>query len=100
MQARLKQKKIDIHFTSSAVQLLGMLGFDPNFGARPVKRVIQQMVENQVALGVLKGYYKEDESVLIDANLSPEVRDVGLPNRLLITKIDHTSPKDETVAAS
>ncbi|CAN6459014.1 unnamed protein product [Victoria cruziana] len=100
LQARLKQKKIDIHFTSSAVQLLGMLGFDPNFGARPVKRVIQQMVENQVALGVLKGYYKEDESVLIDANLSPEVRDVGLPNRLLITKIDHTSPKDETVAAS
>ncbi|XXG51890.1 hypothetical protein AAC387_Pa03g0355 [Persea americana] len=53
LKDRLKQKKIDFHFTKEAVELLGTLGFDPNFGARPVKRVIQQMVENEVALGVL-----------------------------------------------
>ncbi|KAF3786651.1 Chaperone protein [Nymphaea thermarum] len=100
LQVRLKQKKIDLQFTSAAVQLLGMLGFDPNFGARPVKRVIQQMVENQVALGILKGDYKEDDSLLLDAKLSPEVNEVSLPNRLVIAKLDNASPKDELVAAS
>ncbi|CAK9178633.1 unnamed protein product [Ilex paraguariensis] len=37
VKERLKQKKIDLHYTEAAVDLLATLGFDPNFGARPVK---------------------------------------------------------------
>ncbi|KAK6119533.1 hypothetical protein DH2020_046700 [Rehmannia glutinosa] len=47
---RLKQKNINFHYTEEAIKLLAALGFDPNFGARPVKRVIQQMVENEIAM--------------------------------------------------
>ncbi|CAA6661666.1 unnamed protein product [Spirodela intermedia] len=61
LRERLKQRKIELEYTREAVALLGTLGFDPNFGARPVKRVIQQMVENEIALGVLKGDFKEDD---------------------------------------
>ncbi|KAJ3679174.1 hypothetical protein LUZ60_017185 [Juncus effusus] len=66
VKERLRQKKIKLQYTKEAIELLGRVGFDPNFGARPVKRVIQQMVENEVAVGVLKGDFKEDDSVLLD----------------------------------
>ncbi|KAG0503311.1 hypothetical protein HPP92_003383 [Vanilla planifolia] len=74
---RLKHRKIDLHFTKEAVELLGTLGFDPNFGARPVKRVIQQMVENEVALRFLRGDIKEEDSVVVDAEASQVSK--GLP---------------------
>ncbi|KAK7859089.1 chaperone protein clpb4 [Quercus suber] len=74
LKDRLKQKNIDLHYTKEAVELLGMLGFDPNFGARPVKRVIQQLVENEIAMGVLRGDFKEDDSVIVDA--SPSAKNI------------------------
>lgn len=53
------------------MQLLANLGFDPNYGARPVKRVIQQSVENELARMVLKGELKEDDTVVVDLDLTP-----------------------------
>lgn len=70
VQERLKEKKITIRVSDSAVQLLGSLGYDPNYGARPVKRVIQQYVENELARGILRGDFKEDDVVFIDTDLS------------------------------
>ncbi|EPS70500.1 hypothetical protein M569_04239, partial [Genlisea aurea] len=63
---RLKQKNIKVRYTEDAVKALVRLGFDPNFGARPVKRVIQQMVENEIAMGILKGEIKDEDSVVLD----------------------------------
>ncbi|RZC53931.1 hypothetical protein C5167_012789 [Papaver somniferum] len=94
LKDRLNQKKIELHYTQQAVDLLGVLGFDPNYGARPVKRVIQQMVENEVALGVLRGDFKEEDTVLVDANADP--KDPS-QNRLVIKKLE-TSPVDVMVA--
>lgn len=85
---RLKQKKIDLHYTEEAVKLLGVLGFDPNFGARPVKRVIQQLVENEIAMGVLRGYFKEEESIIVDADVTPSGKERSPLNKLLIKKLD------------
>ncbi|XP_014501091.1 chaperone protein ClpB4, mitochondrial [Vigna radiata var. radiata] len=84
---RLKQKKIDLHYTEEAVKHLGVLGFDPNFGARPVKRVIQQLVENEIAMGVLRGDFKEEDSIIVDADVTPSAKERSL-NRLLIKKLD------------
>eukprot|EP00250_Pteridium_aquilinum_P008748 c18181_g1_i1 orf=270-3293(-) len=70
VQKRLKEKKINIKVSDSAVQLLGSLGYDPNYGARPVKRVIQQNVENELAKGILRGDFKEEDTVFIDTDLS------------------------------
>ncbi|XP_057959540.1 chaperone protein ClpB4, mitochondrial [Malania oleifera] len=95
---RLKQKKIDLHYTKAAVDLLGKLGFDPNFGARPVKRVIQQMVENEIAMGVLRGEFKEDDSVIVDADVSPPAKGLPPQKMLLIKKVDSGSPPEAMVA--
>ncbi|KAJ1413121.1 P-loop containing nucleoside triphosphate hydrolase [Sesbania bispinosa] len=85
---RLKQKKIDLHYTQEAVELLGVLGFDQKFGARPVKRVIQQLVENEVAMGVLRGDFKEEDSIVVDADVTPSGKERPPLNRLLIKKLD------------
>ncbi|MED6146651.1 Chaperone protein ClpB4, mitochondrial [Stylosanthes scabra] len=87
VKGRLKQKKIDLHYTKEAVELLGVLGFDPNFGARPVKRVIQQLVENEIAMGVLRGDFKEEDSIIVDADMSPSTKDRPGLNRLLVKKL-------------
>ncbi|KAL9260872.1 Chaperone protein ClpB4, mitochondrial-like protein [Drosera capensis] len=86
---RLKQKKIDLEYTKEAVLFLGQVGFDPNFGARPVKRVIQQMVENEIAMGVLRGDFHEDDMLLVDVEQSPTAKDLGPQKRLVIRKVDN-----------
>lgn len=84
---RLKQRKIDFHYTEEAVNLLGTLGFDPNFGARPVKRVIQQTVENEIAMGILRGDFKEEDSLIID--VVPGGKDLRPQSRLCIKRIEN-----------
>ncbi|KAI5586727.1 hypothetical protein BDE02_06G231400 [Populus trichocarpa] len=95
LKERLKQKKIDLHYTKEATDLLGKLGFDPNFGARPVKRVIQQLVENEIAMGVLKGDFKEEDSIIVDADVAS---DLPPQNRLHIRKIESSSLREATIA--
>lgn len=94
VQDRLKQKKINLKFTQDAVTVLGNFGFDPNFGARPVKRVIQQMVENELALGFLKGDFKEDDTVLVDAEIIALSKD-HIQKRLVIKRIDSSDVQSE-----
>lgn len=70
VQKRLADRKMTIQVTDAAIKLLGNLGYDPNYGARPVKRVIQQNVENELAKGILKGEFKDEDSVLIDTEVT------------------------------
>lgn len=86
---RLKQKNINLHYTEDAVKLLAALGFDPNFGARPVKRVIQQMVENEIAMGILRGDIKDEDSIILDQ--IPGAKDVPSQNRLCIKKMENSA---------
>ncbi|XP_058756152.1 chaperone protein ClpB3, chloroplastic-like [Vicia villosa] len=59
VQKRIVGRKMKIRVTDAAVELLGSLGYDPSYGARPVKRVIQQNVENELAKGILRGEFKD-----------------------------------------
>ncbi|KAL6498281.1 Chaperone protein ClpB3, chloroplastic [Orobanche gracilis] len=86
---RLKQKNINLHYTDAAIKLLGALGFDPNFGARPVKRVIQQMVENEIAMGILRGDVKDGDSIVLDE--IPDAKDATSQSRLSIQKMENPS---------
>lgn len=97
LRDRLKQKKIELHYTKEALDLLGSLGFDPNYGARPVKRVIQQMVENEVAMGVLRGDFKEEDSVIVDVDRSTSAQNTSPQNRLVIKKLEASVPSDAMV---
>ena len=70
VQKRVADRKIKIEVTDAAVQLLGSLGYDPNYGARPVKRVIQQNVENEIAKGILRGDFGDEDTILVDTELT------------------------------
>jgi len=64
---RLKNKNIKVRFSEKAKNLLAEKGFDPNLGARPLKRVIQREVLDPLALSIVSGLIKEDQNVIIDA---------------------------------
>jgi ATP-dependent Clp protease ATP-binding subunit ClpB len=85
VQKRLADRKIKIQVTEAAVQLLGNLGYDPNYGARPVKRVIQQNVENELAKGILRGEFKDEDAVLIDTEVTA-FSNGQLPQQKLVFK--------------
>jgi len=67
LQARLEEKNIHIRLADSAKDLLAKLGFDPVYGARPLKRTIQQLVENPLSMKILKGEVKEGEHIVAEA---------------------------------
>jgi ATP-dependent Clp protease ATP-binding subunit ClpB len=63
---RLEQKKIKVQFTEKAKQLLTEKGFDPNLGARPLKRVIQKLILDPLSLEIVTGEVLEGERVVVD----------------------------------
>lgn len=85
MQKRIADRKMKIEITDAAVDLLGSLGYDPNYGARPVKRVIQQNIENELAKGILRGDFKEEDGILIDTEVTA-FSNGQLPQQKLIFK--------------
>jgi ATP-dependent Clp protease ATP-binding subunit ClpB len=64
---RLTDRQITIEITDAAKDLLGELGWDPSFGARPLKRVLQQKIENGLAERILRGEIHDSSHVVIDA---------------------------------
>ena len=64
---RLRERHIDLRATGAAKAMLGETGYDPAFGARPLRRVIQREVENPIASAMLRGQFAEGDVVLVDA---------------------------------
>ncbi|MCK8517175.1 ATP-dependent chaperone ClpB [Methylonatrum kenyense] len=64
---RLKEQDMAIRFTDAALEKLSEAGFDPVYGARPLKRVIQARVENGLANAILQGDYAAGDSIVVDA---------------------------------
>jgi ATP-dependent Clp protease ATP-binding subunit ClpB len=67
---RLADRKITLTLTDAARDLLIEEGYDPVYGARPLKRVIQRRVLDPLAIGVLQGQFKEGSSITADAGTS------------------------------
>ena len=74
--ARLRQlladRRITLELTPAARQQLAAEGYDPNYGARPLKRVLQQRIQNPLALRLLQGEFHEGDTILVDAPLDGE----------------------------
>jgi ATP-dependent Clp protease ATP-binding subunit ClpB len=68
LENRLKSRGMHLVITDAAKTELGERGYDPVFGARPLKRVIQQEIENPLATHILDGEFGEGDSVEIDAD--------------------------------
>ncbi len=63
---RLEEKHISIELTDAAKDLLAEKGYDPVYGARPLKRVIQKLIQDPLAVKILDGSFKEGDHVIVD----------------------------------
>jgi ATP-dependent Clp protease ATP-binding subunit ClpB len=67
LRARLADREIRLELTDAAKEALAEAGWDPTYGARPLKRAIQRLVENPLALRLLEGDFGEGDTVRVDA---------------------------------
>jgi ATP-dependent Clp protease ATP-binding subunit ClpB len=67
LRARLAERGISIELTDAAKEVLAEAGWDPTYGARPLKRALQRMVENPLAMRLLEGEFADGDSVRVDA---------------------------------
>ena len=86
VRARMADRKIGLHVGDDATQLLCEAGYDPAFGARPVKRAVQHLLETALAQAILRGDVGEDETAVVgvDANEGNK--------RLFVTKVPASVP--------
>lgn len=70
LSGRLKKQNIELEITQAALQYLAQEGYDPDFGARPLKRLIQEEIENPLAIKILDGEIAENAKVKVDKGKS------------------------------
>ena len=66
LKDRIKQSRIEIEASAEALEWIALEGYDPQFGARPVKRVMQKIVMNELSKALLSGNIGPDSKILID----------------------------------
>jgi ATP-dependent Clp protease ATP-binding subunit ClpB len=66
LEARLADRKIGLQVTEAARRLLAERGWDPVYGARPLKRTIQRLVQDPLAMRILQGEFREGDTVVCD----------------------------------
>jgi ATP-dependent Clp protease ATP-binding subunit ClpB len=64
---RLETRKINVELTDAAREYLVEEGYDPTYGARPLKRTIQRRVLDPLAIRVLEGEFREGDRIVVDA---------------------------------
>jgi ATP-dependent Clp protease ATP-binding subunit ClpB len=67
LRGRLEQRGLGLELTEAALEHVARVGYDPDYGARPLKRVLQREVADPIALAVLQGDYAEGDTILVDA---------------------------------
>jgi ATP-dependent Clp protease ATP-binding subunit ClpB len=67
LRDRLAGRGLNLELTDAAKEVIAEAGWDPTYGARPLKRAIQRLVENPLALRLLEGDFAEGDTVLVDA---------------------------------
>jgi ATP-dependent Clp protease ATP-binding subunit ClpC len=79
VRQQLSERGIELQSTEAARAYLAKEGFDPEYGARPLRRAVQRLVENPIARGILQGEYRQDDTVVLD------MEDGKLVPRLLVS---------------
>lgn len=66
LESRLSERQITLNLSEAALDFLADVGFDPVYGARPLKRTIQRELETRVAKGILNGDYTDGDTISVD----------------------------------
>ncbi|MBI2940642.1 MAG: AAA family ATPase [Chloroflexi bacterium] len=88
---RLGEREIGMELTAAATAWLAREGFDPHYGARPLRRTIQRHIENPLARRILQGEFRAGDVVVVDVG-SPESTEVGLTFRHQAAGHPHPGP--------
>jgi ATP-dependent Clp protease ATP-binding subunit ClpC len=84
LRERLIEKHLQLEITPEGVDLLVKLGYNPEMGARPLRRVIQEKIENQLSDAVLSGKFRKGDIVLVDASPGED----GTDGEIILVKGD------------
>ncbi|WP_237200094.1 ATP-dependent chaperone ClpB [Rothia nasimurium] len=76
MARRLEDRRLTLDVTDAATEWLGLAGYDPAYGARPLRRLVQREIGDRLAKGILAGTIKDGDTVRVDVN--PDVAVDGL----------------------
>ncbi|MGA8418122.1 MAG: ATP-dependent chaperone ClpB, partial [Candidatus Dormiibacterota bacterium] len=68
VRERLATRKLSLHVTESAMDAIAAEGYDPTYGARPLKRVIQRRLQDPIAMAILEGRFTEGDTIEVDAS--------------------------------
>jgi ATP-dependent Clp protease ATP-binding subunit ClpB len=90
---RLAAKDIDFEVSGAALGVLTDLGYSPEYGARPLKRVLQRELETPIARGLISGKFVEGDGLLVDVDLDAVTLKIEVKERRDATKPDEASPK-------
>ena len=66
LEKRLAERKMSLKLSESAIDFLAEIGYDPVYGARPLKRGIQRELETQMAKGILRGDFADSDTIFVD----------------------------------
>ena len=65
LESRLAERSMKMIVSEEALDLLADVGFDPAYGARPLKRTIQKQLENNIAIGILSGDFVDGDTIMV-----------------------------------
>jgi ATP-dependent Clp protease ATP-binding subunit ClpB len=68
LHQRLDARKLGLHVSDAAIDLLAREGYDPTYGARPLKRLIQRRLQDPIAMAILEGRFREGDTIEADAD--------------------------------
>jgi ATP-dependent Clp protease ATP-binding subunit ClpB len=67
LRARLAERGLALELTGAATETIAEAGWDPAYGARPLKRAVQRLLENPLALRLLEGEFGDGDTIAVDA---------------------------------
>jgi ATP-dependent Clp protease ATP-binding subunit ClpB len=99
LQSRLDERHITLELTEAAREHLAVTGYDPNYGARPLKRLIQKELETALGRLILKGEVKDGDTVTVDKEPKGEGLKFNVQRRAEGQKISGTDVNEKASAA-
>ncbi len=97
VDSRIKEKQVDLDVTEAARDWLGEKGYDPVFGARPLRRVIQERLEDSLSEALLRGDFEAGDTIRVD--LVKELNENGVEEEMLhYERIEGLSHAEEIAA--
>ena len=78
-ERQLADRKLHLEVTEAAKTLIALSGFDPLYGARPLRRTIQRMVENPISSGILRREFRDGDTIVVDSDGEKIVAKLKVP---------------------